>query len=174
MRPSRTCTGTAPCPRQFSCHHRWSITSPAQHTPMDALVPPDVTAELTQILSNLVLGDNEIRSKYATSSSPTQYLTTHLFQRRGSRRRAPGSQTRCLSSRPDSVCHKSRHRRSGRSAMSLTFSIFLHVFYRHPNNPRVLCIDAFILSRPPSTPPLPCFTRSQRHKTFIFFPVDPL
>jgi hypothetical protein len=30
---------------------------------MDALVPPDVTAELTQILSNLVLGDNEIRSK---------------------------------------------------------------------------------------------------------------
>ncbi|KAN0109453.1 Armadillo-type fold [Russula decolorans] len=29
---------------------------------MDALVPPDVTAELTQILSNLVLGDNEIRS----------------------------------------------------------------------------------------------------------------
>ena len=33
---------------------------------MDALVPPDVTAELTQILSNLVLGDNEIRSKYAT------------------------------------------------------------------------------------------------------------
>jgi hypothetical protein len=38
---------------------------------MDALVPPDVTAELTQILSNLVLGDNEIRSKYASSSSPT-------------------------------------------------------------------------------------------------------
>ncbi len=33
---------------------------------MDALVPPDVTTELTQILSNLVLGDNEIRSKYAT------------------------------------------------------------------------------------------------------------
>jgi importin-5 len=30
---------------------------------MDFLVPPDVTAELTQILSNLVLGDNEIRSK---------------------------------------------------------------------------------------------------------------
>lgn len=108
--------------------------------PMDALVPPDVTAELTQILSNLVLGDNEIRSKYATSSSPTEYLTTHFFQRRGRRRRAPGSQTRCISSRSDSVCHKSRHRRSGRSAMSLTFSIFLHVFYRHPNNPRVLYI----------------------------------
>lgn len=34
---------------------------------MDALVPPDVTAELTQILSNLVLGDNEIRSKYVSS-----------------------------------------------------------------------------------------------------------
>lgn len=31
---------------------------------MDANVPQQVTAELTQILSNLVLGDNEIRSKY--------------------------------------------------------------------------------------------------------------
>ena len=30
---------------------------------MDTVVPPQVTAELTQILSNLVLGDNEIRSK---------------------------------------------------------------------------------------------------------------
>ncbi|KAG2014934.1 RAN binding protein-like protein [Coprinopsis cinerea AmutBmut pab1-1] len=29
---------------------------------MDAVVPPEITAELTQILSNLVLGDNEIRS----------------------------------------------------------------------------------------------------------------
>ncbi|CCM06072.1 uncharacterized protein FIBRA_08319 [Fibroporia radiculosa] len=29
---------------------------------MDAIVPPEVTAELTQILSNLVLGDNQIRS----------------------------------------------------------------------------------------------------------------
>ncbi|KAH9996969.1 ARM repeat-containing protein [Russula compacta] len=29
---------------------------------MDSLVPPDVSAELTQVLSNLVLGDNEIRS----------------------------------------------------------------------------------------------------------------
>lgn len=116
--------------------------SPAQRTPMDALVPPDVTAELTQILSNLVLGDNEIRSKCATPHplTPTQYLTTHVFQRRGRRRRAPGSQTRCLSPRSHSVCHKSRHRRSGRSAMSLTFSIFLHLFYRHPNNQRVLYI----------------------------------
>lgn len=104
--------------------------------PMDALVPPDVTAELTQILSNLVLGDNEIRSKYATSPSPTQYLTTLFFQRRGRRRRAPRSQARCLSSRSHSVCHKSRHCRSGRSAIPLTFSIFLHIFYRHPNNPR--------------------------------------
>ena len=32
-----------------------------------ALVPPEVTAELTQILSNLVLGDNEIRSKLVSS-----------------------------------------------------------------------------------------------------------
>lgn len=30
---------------------------------MDAIVPPEVTAELTQILSNLVLGDNQIRAK---------------------------------------------------------------------------------------------------------------
>ncbi|KAI0314845.1 armadillo-type protein [Amylostereum chailletii] len=29
---------------------------------MESVVPPEVTAELTQILSNLVLGDNEIRS----------------------------------------------------------------------------------------------------------------
>lgn len=33
---------------------------------MDAVVPPEVTAELTQILSNLVLGDNQIRSKCAS------------------------------------------------------------------------------------------------------------
>lgn len=32
---------------------------------MEAIVPPEVTAELTQILSNLVLGDNQIRSKCA-------------------------------------------------------------------------------------------------------------
>jgi hypothetical protein len=38
---------------------------------MDALVPPDVTAELTQILSNLVLGDNEIRSKYVFFTIPS-------------------------------------------------------------------------------------------------------
>lgn len=31
---------------------------------MDPVVPPEIAAELTQILSNLVLGDNEIRSKY--------------------------------------------------------------------------------------------------------------
>lgn len=32
---------------------------------MDSNVPQAVSNELTQILSNLVLGDNEIRSKYA-------------------------------------------------------------------------------------------------------------
>lgn len=31
---------------------------------MEAVVPPEITAELTQILSNLVLGDNDIRQKY--------------------------------------------------------------------------------------------------------------
>ena len=30
---------------------------------MEPVVSPQVTAELTQILSNLVLGDNEIRAK---------------------------------------------------------------------------------------------------------------
>jgi hypothetical protein len=35
------------------------------HSPsdMESAVSPQVTAELTQILSNLVLGDNEIRAK---------------------------------------------------------------------------------------------------------------
>lgn len=31
---------------------------------MEAVVSPEITAELTQILSNLVLGDNDIRQKY--------------------------------------------------------------------------------------------------------------
>jgi hypothetical protein len=31
---------------------------------MESVVAPQITAELTQILSNLVLGDNEIRAKY--------------------------------------------------------------------------------------------------------------
>jgi hypothetical protein len=44
---------------------------------MDALVPPDVSAELTQILSNLVLGDNEIRSK--SVFSPTLFLSPSHF-----------------------------------------------------------------------------------------------
>lgn len=48
---------------------------------MDALVPPDVTAELTQILSNLVLGDNEIRSKYVFSPFLPPYLTFRPVQR---------------------------------------------------------------------------------------------
>jgi len=32
---------------------------------MEAVVPQEITAELTQILANLVLGDNKIRSKCA-------------------------------------------------------------------------------------------------------------
>ena len=35
---------------------------------MESVVPPQITAELTQILSNLVLGDNEIRAKYVPLS----------------------------------------------------------------------------------------------------------
>lgn len=50
------------------------------------------------------------------------HISHNSFQRRGCRRRAPGSQTRCLSSCSDSVCHQSRHRRSGRSAMLFTSS----------------------------------------------------
>jgi hypothetical protein len=42
---------------------------------MDAVVPAEITAELTQILSNLVLGDNEIRSKYVLSLY--HHLSTH-------------------------------------------------------------------------------------------------
>lgn len=34
-------------------------------TAMDSVVPAEITAELTQILSNLVQGDNEIRQKCA-------------------------------------------------------------------------------------------------------------
>jgi hypothetical protein len=37
---------------------------------MEAVVPQEITAELTQILANLVLGDNKIRSKYGSA-----YLT---------------------------------------------------------------------------------------------------
>lgn len=37
---------------------------------MDSVVPQEVTAELTQILSNLVLGDNQIRSKYGSHKTP--------------------------------------------------------------------------------------------------------
>lgn len=48
---------------------------------MDALVPPDVTAELTQILSNLVLGDNEIRSKYVFSPFLPPHLTFYPVQK---------------------------------------------------------------------------------------------
>jgi hypothetical protein len=48
---------------------------------MDALVPPDVTAELTQILSNLVLGDNEIRSKYVFPHFVPSRLTFRPVQR---------------------------------------------------------------------------------------------
>jgi hypothetical protein len=33
---------------------------------MDPVVPQEITAELTQILSNLVQGDNEIRQKYVS------------------------------------------------------------------------------------------------------------
>jgi hypothetical protein len=40
---------------------------------MESVVPAEITTELTQILSNLVLGDNEIRSKYVPPSQPTSF-----------------------------------------------------------------------------------------------------
>ena len=45
----------------------------------DVIVPPEVTAEITQILSNLVLGGSLVDSKGATLS-PTErgYFTTSL------------------------------------------------------------------------------------------------
>ena len=33
---------------------------------MEAVVPQEITTELTQILANLVLGDNNIRTKYVS------------------------------------------------------------------------------------------------------------
>lgn len=41
---------------------------------MDPVVPQEITAELTQILANLVLGDNKIRSKCARSLQSERLL----------------------------------------------------------------------------------------------------
>ena len=62
------CTGLRSFPFGFHsyCHHLIPRT-------MEAVVPPQVTAELTQILSNLVLGDNEIRAKYVFSSGTRRH-----------------------------------------------------------------------------------------------------
>ncbi len=42
-------------------------SQPTQSTqstqPFQPVVPPEITAEVTQILSNLVLGDNQLRTK---------------------------------------------------------------------------------------------------------------
>ena len=46
-----------------------SLSPQFSSTYFNGIVPPDITAELTQILSNLVLGDNEIRSKLVSSFS---------------------------------------------------------------------------------------------------------
>jgi hypothetical protein len=73
---------------------------------MDALVPSDVTAGRTQILSNLVFGDKKSDPSMPHPLPLTEYLTTHFFQRRGRCRRVPGSQTRCLSSCSDLVMCK--------------------------------------------------------------------
>jgi hypothetical protein len=53
---------------------------------MESVVPPQITAELTQILSNLVLGDNEIRARYCIISSlePNVLLNIALVRKKQS------------------------------------------------------------------------------------------
>ncbi|KAF7789278.1 hypothetical protein EIP86_000219 [Pleurotus ostreatoroseus] len=46
---------------------------------MEAVVPPQVTAELTQILSNLVLGDNEIRANAEKAVNDRLSQTPELY-----------------------------------------------------------------------------------------------
>ncbi|KAH9918693.1 ARM repeat-containing protein [Amylocystis lapponica] len=46
---------------------------------MDAIVPPEVTAELTQILSNLVLGDNVIRANAEKAVNDRLSQTPELY-----------------------------------------------------------------------------------------------
>ncbi|KAK0240872.1 armadillo-type protein [Armillaria nabsnona] len=46
---------------------------------MDPVVPPEITAELTQILSNLVLGDNEIRSNAEQTVNDRLAHTPELY-----------------------------------------------------------------------------------------------
>ncbi|KAI0077247.1 ARM repeat-containing protein [Panus rudis PR-1116 ss-1] len=46
---------------------------------MESVVPPQVTAELTQILSNLVLGDNEIRSNAEKAVNERLEQTPELY-----------------------------------------------------------------------------------------------
>ncbi|TFK64924.1 ARM repeat-containing protein [Pluteus cervinus] len=46
---------------------------------VDAVVPPEITAELTQILSNLVLGDNEIRSNAEKAVNDRLEHTPELY-----------------------------------------------------------------------------------------------
>ena len=47
-------------------------------TMSDVVVPPEVTAEVTQILSNLVLGDNQIRSRSVPPTHRSHPLTLPL------------------------------------------------------------------------------------------------
>ncbi|RXW25102.1 hypothetical protein EST38_g773 [Candolleomyces aberdarensis] len=46
---------------------------------MDAVVPPEITAELTQILSNLVLGDNDIRANAEKAVNDRLARTPELY-----------------------------------------------------------------------------------------------
>ncbi|KAJ3506180.1 hypothetical protein NLJ89_g7010 [Agrocybe chaxingu] len=46
---------------------------------MESVVPPQITAELTQILSNLVLGDNEIRSNAEKAVNERLATTPELY-----------------------------------------------------------------------------------------------
>ncbi|KAF6749810.1 hypothetical protein DFP72DRAFT_772185, partial [Ephemerocybe angulata] len=46
---------------------------------MEAVVPQEITAELTQILSNLVLGDNEIRANAEKAVNDRLARTPELY-----------------------------------------------------------------------------------------------
>lgn len=51
---------------------------------MEAVVPHEITTELTQILANLVLGDNKIRSKCAIFSIRVPHAKRPAVQNRRS------------------------------------------------------------------------------------------
>lgn len=54
----------------------------------ESLASPEVLTSLSQALSNLVLGDNEIRAEYGFSFAPVTIFVTPIY-RRASQRGTP-------------------------------------------------------------------------------------